>query len=340
MSRELLWNWSTPRSDHSRATMALVLAGMSAAASVIGLLTFLFPQVPIPDRPFQISITLLGLPNAALLLVLRRRFGERLPAALFHGGLAFSAVMICLGSWSARTSPTAIASTAFFVWLGLYVGSFFPLRQVVLHLAWIAACLSVLLTVNGNTASAAVGVMTFGIVLAATGASYFLSMALARAAGTDSLTGLPNRQTLDANLDRELSRCERGGSTLSVGIVDIDRFKEINDAGGHLAGDAELVSLATQWKSHLRGVDLIARYGGDEFVLVMPGCGTAQALSTFERLQRLDAPRCSVGVTEWVPGDTRVSLLERADRALYAAKDGGRDRVVAAPLPADAGVPA
>ncbi len=331
--RERLVRWSAPRADHSRSTMTLVLAAMAACATAIGCITFALPQVRIPDRPFQVGITLSGIPYSAAMLVLRARFGERLPAWLFHGLVAGSVVMICLGSWSARTSPTAVASLAFLVWIGLFVGSFFPLDQAVAHLCWIGGCLAVLLALNGDAASAAVGVLTFGIVLAATVASFFVSSELARVAGTDPLTGLPTRQYLDANLEREIARCERQGAPLSVGIVDLDFFKEINDSSGHLAGDAQLVSLAQRWRSQLRRIDLMARFGGDEFVVAFPNCDVHQAVATFERLRNLGSPVCSVGVAEWVHGDTREALLERADRALYSAKQTGRDRIVAAPAP-------
>lgn len=331
-----MFRWSAPRTDHSRSTMTLVLGAMAASATAIGLITFALPQVAIPDKPFQVGITLSGIPYSALMLTLRGRYGERLPIWLVHGLVVSSVAMICLGSWSARTSPTAVASIAFLVWIGLFVGSFFPLHQAALHLAWVGVCLSVLLSENGDAASAAVGVMTFGIVLAATVASYFLSSALARVAGTDSLTGLPNRQFLDANLEREIARCERQSAPLAVGIVDLDFFKSINDSRGHLAGDAQLVALAQRWRSQLRRIDLMARYGGDEFVLAFPNCDLHQAVGTLERLRNLDSPECSVGVAEWVPGDSRESLLSRADRALYDAKQAGRNRIVAASAPGTA----
>ena len=318
-----------PTTGHERSTMALVLAAMCAAASIIGAITFVLPRVPIPDRTFQMLLTFSGLPMAGVLLVLRKRYGERLPMALFHVWLAASVVMVALGSWSARTSPTAVVATGFLVWIGLYVGNVFPWRQVVAHLVWIAACLAVLLDVNGDRASAGVGVMAFGIVALATGASYHLSVRLARLATADPLTGLPNRQALAHLLDREVERSARYGHDLCVAVVDADQFKAVNDIEGHQAGDAVLVELASHWRGGLRSVDVVARYGGDELVVVVPACDLAGACQSLDRVRRSASHPCSVGVTCWSPGDDADTVLARADRALYQAKAAGRDQIVA-----------
>lgn len=315
--------------------MVLVLAAMYAAAGVIGLITFLLPQVPIPDHLFQAVLTVSGLPGAAVLLVLRHRYGERFPMVLIHLFLAASVVMVALGSWSARTSPTAVMSLAFFVWIGLFVGNVFSWRQVTVYLLWIAAVLAVLLDLNGNQASAGVGVMAFGIVISATGASYHLAARLARLATTDPLTGLPNRQALDEVLAREVDRAARYGHDLCVAVIDADRFKEVNDAQGHQAGDAVLVSLATDWRLGLRSVDFVARYGGDELVVVVPECDLDGARRLLERARRSVSHPCSVGATCRADSDDVDTLLARADRALYQAKAHGRDQIVTL----DAGAP-
>lgn len=317
--------------SYSRSAMALVLAAMDVAASVIGLVTFLAPQVPIPDDRFQLVITLSGLPCAAGLLWLRRRFGEQLPLTLLHAWVVASVVMICLGSWSARTAPTAIASIAFFVWMGLFVGHFFSTRQMLWHLGWMAGCLSVLLAVNGDRATAAVGIMMFGIVVAASVANHYLSVLLRQVAATDALTGLPNRQTLDKLLGREIARAQRNATMFSVGVVDVDHFKDINDRHGHIAGDQILVAWANHWRRGLRSIDLMVRYGGDEFVIIMPGCTLDDAAIAFDRLRQSGEPSCSIGISAWEFDDTAETILHRADQALYAAKHAGRNRIATQP---------
>lgn len=324
-------------SYQSRSARALLLAALTACASAIGLVTYAFPQVPIPDRDFQIGLTLVGFPGAGLLLALRSVYGERLPDWLLHAWVAASVVLVCVGSWSARTSPTSIASIGFLVWIGLYIGSFFATRALLAHLAWIAICLALLLAVNGDASTGATGAMSFGIVLGATAAARYLASELGLLATTDPLTGLPNRQSLPEVLDREIARCKRQGGPLCVGVIDVDNLKSLNDSKGHPGGDAALVGSARHWRQGSRSIDVVVRYGGDEFVIVMPGCDLETASGVLDRLRSSGSWPCSVGVTAFEPGDTAESLFSRADRALYLAKTAGRDRVV--PLPEPGGRP-
>ncbi|EQD27508.1 GGDEF domain protein, partial [mine drainage metagenome] len=126
----------------------------------------------------------------------------------------------------------------------------------------------------------------------------------------------------------EIARAERQKSLLSVAIVDLDHFKFVNDTRGHAAGDELLVDIAERWKSALRTVDLMARYGGDEFVLVLPDCMLEDADKVLKRLQTSATQGCSAGIASWRKGDTASTILARADKALYKAKQDGRGRIV------------
>jgi diguanylate cyclase (GGDEF)-like protein/PAS domain S-box-containing protein len=151
-------------------------------------------------------------------------------------------------------------------------------------------------------------------------------------ARSDALTGLPNRRALDEQLPREMARARRAGSSLCLALVDIDRFKDYNDSHGHLAGDELLRECAAAWDSVLRGEDTIVRFGGEEFLIVLPGCSSEQAAEVVERL-RVATPgdlTCSAGLARWDLTETVDSLLNRADNALYEAKAEGRDRLVEA----------
>jgi diguanylate cyclase (GGDEF)-like protein len=155
----------------------------------------------------------------------------------------------------------------------------------------------------------------------------------------DALTGLWNRPAILENLAREIASCRELGTSLAIAIIDIDHFKSINDTRGHLAGDEVLRTLGEKLKSRLRNTDALGRYGGEEFLLVMPGAARQRPFMPLERLQRAIAEipfahagspirvTASFGVA-WLTGtDTAESLLSRADKALYGAKQAGRNRV-------------
>lgn len=148
-------------------------------------------------------------------------------------------------------------------------------------------------------------------------------------AASDALTGLPNRRTLDEQLPREMARARRASAPLCLAILDLDFFKAYNDAHGHLAGDGMLRDCAEAWDSELRGEDIIVRYGGEEFLVLLPGASLEQAAETVERLRAVtpDGQTCSAGLACWDFAESAEDLLGRADEALYAAKNAGRDRL-------------
>ncbi len=167
----------------------------------------------------------------------------------------------------------------------------------------------------------------------------------------DSLTGLRNHGGILEALDAELSRAHRLNTSLGLAMADLDHFKRINDTHGHLVGDEVLKEAAQRLRGALRGYDVVGRFGGEEFLVVMPGCEGECMRQQAERLRSAiaDAPfqteagaiqlSISIGVASVPPAlpPDRDSLLRSADTALYAAKANGRNRVeVAAAEPASA----
>ena len=161
-------------------------------------------------------------------------------------------------------------------------------------------------------------------------------------ATTDSLTGLFNRLKFNQALAAEISRSMRYGTSLSLLLYDVDNFKTVNDTHGHQIGDKVLVQLSRFVPSLLRNTDLLARWGGEEFVILTPGADGEMAYQTAEKLRiaiehaRFDSigmVTCSFGVAEYVQGDTADTLISRADDALYRAKLNGRNRVELASRP-------
>jgi diguanylate cyclase (GGDEF)-like protein/PAS domain S-box-containing protein len=152
----------------------------------------------------------------------------------------------------------------------------------------------------------------------------------------DSLTGLPNRRVLEEQLPREMARARRSRSPLCVALIDIDHFKAYNDSHGHLAGDEVLRECARAWDGALRGEDTIVRFGGEEFLVLLPDTDPEEAAEVVERL-RERTPRdqtCSAGLAFWDFVESGDVLLGRADTALYLAKAGGRDQLAQAGAPA------
>jgi diguanylate cyclase (GGDEF)-like protein/PAS domain S-box-containing protein len=152
-------------------------------------------------------------------------------------------------------------------------------------------------------------------------------------ARSDALTGLPNRRALDEQLPKEMARARRAESGLCLAIVDLDHFKAYNDSNGHLAGDEMLRRCAVAWDSELRGEDTIVRFGGEEFLVVLPGTEPEQGVEIVERLRAATPGEqtCSAGLAAWDFSESHENLIGRADSALYRAKAAGRDRLVHLP---------
>jgi two-component system cell cycle response regulator len=162
---------------------------------------------------------------------------------------------------------------------------------------------------------------------------------------SDALTGIGNRRSLEQSLAVEINRARSGGEPLCAVMLDIDHFKRVNDDFGHAAGDVVLAHVGALLKAQTRSTDVVARFGGEEFTLLLPLADLAQAaakaaqiggLLSREPIGPLTRPvTASFGVAELAPGEDGAALLSRADAALYDAKRAGRDRVVAAPSPED-----
>jgi diguanylate cyclase (GGDEF)-like protein len=168
---------------------------------------------------------------------------------------------------------------------------------------------------------AAVGLLTHEAALLLSRADQFAH--LTGIATTDALTGLPNRRAWDARVKQAVLDQER----VAIAIFDLDNFKQFNDTHGHLAGDSVLRATSAAWSEHVRDGDLLARLGGEEFGLLLSGCGESTAIEVIERLRTAvtHEQTCSAGLALQRGTEPVESVIGRADVALYAAKRDGRD---------------
>ena len=157
---------------------------------------------------------------------------------------------------------------------------------------------------------------------------------------TDQLTGTGNRRRLEQALSQEINRTERTQEGFCVIMADLDHFKRINDKHGHETGDKVLAAFGDLLRRQVRPMDIVTRFGGEEFVVLLPSTRLEQAVTVAERIRTAlasmiieplpTAVTVSLGVAEIAPGETGDALLRRVDKALYEAKAAGRNRVVAA----------
>jgi diguanylate cyclase (GGDEF)-like protein len=167
---------------------------------------------------------------------------------------------------------------------------------------------------------------------------------LHRVAVTDPLTGAYNREFLIQRLPSEIEAAIERDRSLSVAMVDVDHFKAVNDQYGHGVGDVVLAEVARRLRGAIRGGDILVRYGGEEFLIILPKADAGRAWEVGERMRQRVAERgfdvgdgvalllrVSVGVAQWRQGESMPDLIERADFALYGAKERGRNRVEVAP---------
>jgi diguanylate cyclase (GGDEF)-like protein len=303
-----------------RPMRSALLALLYGAGGAFSLLNAAWPFRP--DSPVVLS-WFVGVLAIALAATMWWR-AARLTDLEVHLSLVLGAGLVAVLASQSMTAVGVVALGPIIITICLYAGWFLPLPAARAHVAF-----TLLLTSAGAGLSAPDNFLVFWVIVVVTAAALTeiqgrLADQLRRAATTDPLTGLVNRRAWEAEAARVLAHATRTGEPVTVAILDLDHFKEVNDRSGHEAGDDLLRELTARWSGELRLADLLGRYGGDEFVLCLPG---TDAAGTAEILARLDAShpfRWSVGTATAVEGDTLSTMLSRADAALYEHKRSSR----------------
>jgi len=275
------------------------------------------------------------------------RFARAFDVWAVHFAIALGSAIICACVYFAGEVTGGYESM--FIWAILVSAYFFPGRGAATHLTWLLAAYAVTLALlpgsGGFSLFSRWLIIGFSLAIASALTSWlasgvrreieareYLEEELRHLAEHDPLTGLINRRRLEAELARELARARRSGVPVCVAVLDLDGFKAFNDANGHAEGDELLRTLASLWASQLRESDLLGRFGGDEFLALLPDCRREEGFEAVERLRRTGAREvtCSAGLAVSAPDDDVASLIARADRALYEAKRDGRNTLALA----------
>jgi diguanylate cyclase (GGDEF)-like protein len=305
------------------AALLYLFGGLACMAAVV---------FPVSSRePVRLDFAV-GVVACALALGLWS-LGRRLPPAALQAAMVLATLVVSTIVASARTSGGAILTAYAYPWIAVYTAHFFSRRAVVAQTLLISVSFGVALVLGGlpnmgiDWAIVTCTVCSTALVLGR------LSESLRQRADTDQLTGLLNRNGFLTAAVREHAIAQRTRTPLTIAVLDLDGFKQVNDRLGHAAGDRLLADLGRVWRERLRAGDILARHGGDEFVLLLPATAPGEADQVLERLgdERL-AVEWSVGFSEWLPGEDLDAALARADRSLYRAKRTPRSRP-----PADAG---
>jgi len=318
---------------------ARVAAAIFAGEAMILLMVALLYRSDLGDGRLVIPTASAGI---GLLLFL---FSERLGWRMINVAVAVGTLLVSIHAWTAHNEPD-LSGEMLYIWLGLYSAYFFTPRIAAAQLALISsAYLAVLLGTAPVEAVPAAWFTLVGILFPAAGllramrdGVTSLVARLSEAALTDTLTGLRNRLALDQELHAEVERAVRADTPLSLVIGDLDYFKSVNDRLGHRAGDEALVRAGRVLLRHRRAGDSIARTGGEEFTILLPGATEHEAYLVSERMRAAverefaDDPAgltFSFGIATYPNhGRSADSVLEAADQALYAAKALGRNRCV------------
>ncbi len=311
-----------PRSGEEAALRGRALGLLFLGGGVIGQAGVLFGSSRQVHRGLLLVLASLGYPVGLVALRWARRWPEWLLQVVLAGGTLLTGGGIYVG----HALALGVAASFFYVWVALYAFHFFSLRWACMQLGLAAASYALVLGIVGGPSAGGEWVIAIGTAAVAGAVMFQVSRQMRAMAATDHLTGLPNRQVLEHALAIEVARAQREASALSLAVIDLDGFKAVNDDLGHAAGDRLLVDYARAWVKALRAGDTLVRYGGDEFVVILPSASLTEAQSIVGRLIDAGPVTASAGIAQFRRGDVPESLLRRADDGLYQAKRNKRGR--------------
>jgi diguanylate cyclase (GGDEF)-like protein len=305
----------SPRRPPTRSAEVKALTALLCGAAACLLAAVLFPM---SDRaPIAVGWITLGV--AVVLAAGTYWLGDRVPRwALFAENSVITVINSLLVTQAATTGGAVIDAFAY-LWLTVYTAAFFP-RLWLPFAALTSAGFGVALLFNDLPGMfTAWLLLTISVMTAAAVVSQVSRMMQGRMR-TDALTGTLNRSGLAEAAHRLQLRRRRGARQVAVAALDLDGFKAVNDRTGHAGGDRLLSGATSAWRSVLRHDDVLARIGGDEFIVLMPDTTPDEAAIVLDRLRAAHPARWSAGLAAWETGEPLEACIARADRELYAMK--------------------
>ncbi|MEO7126356.1 MAG: GGDEF domain-containing protein [Nakamurella sp.] len=319
------WTFAQAQPDESvsarrsRNRISGVFLGSGAVLAFAALLVL--PGWQVPNQTAMIIIGILIAGGSVSQIV----FAAHVPIAMNHvtsivGTATIAAAQLLAGY------PIAIATVGLlYVWVAVFTSVFYSSFAATVHVAIMSAAQIAVLIYLQDPGLVPQVVVTIGTCITATIIVSWLTHDLRQQVSTDPLTSLPNRRGFEQIFAKSLAVATRTKDPLSVAVLDLDGFKALNDRHGHATGDEALIASADAWQDAIRPMDTLARTGGDEFVVLMPGCNSSASAGIITRLQAATPHEmtCSAGIAIFDGLESAADLLRRADSAMYAAKAKG-----------------
>jgi diguanylate cyclase (GGDEF)-like protein len=304
----------------SAPSPARTIATYSAAGGICTVLGSIFP--PNEAAPVE-TLRVLGIIALAcsfgVFLI-----GERMPNWGLHVAVAAGTVAISIAVSQTATGLGMVVTATAYLWIAIYTGLFFSRPAARWHMVLIAVGFGAALEIGDQGVPVNAWVFMIVSLFVAGETLGRQSDRLRFEAHTDSLTGVLNRNGLVTASQRAFSLADRTGIPVTAILIDLDDFKAVNDRDGHVAGDRLLTQVATAWAEELEPSDIIARIGGDEFIVFLVGSDEAAARHLLDRMRLLSPAPWSAGVAARAQGEDLDSSVATADTALYEAKRGPR----------------
>ena len=308
----------------------LVRAGTPAEVSVLAVMAFVvgagclalaaFPLAPDAPRGLMVGLGLVGVTMA---LTLVYAGGHVSPVHLHLTVLLYTTLLSVMVAVAATERGLMLSSLGY-IWTAVYVAFFFRPGVARRYAALMIAALGLSLLSARAPTDVSVWIILSAMVWIAVAVLTHLNARLRADAHTDALTGLLNRTGFALAAAQQRAMAGRRGERLALAVIDLDDFKLVNDRGGHAAGDRLLVELAGVWTASLRPGDLLARFGGDEFVLLVAGAAEDEVENVLARLARSHAAPWTAGAVVCADDETLDEAMHQADARLYTAKESRR----------------